>query len=217
MKNYPYKILLADDHVLFREVIKESIQRIPGLEVVGGVNDGLELLDFLKTTVPNMIVLDITMPNLQGIEVAREIKRLYPTVKILVLTMHKSREHVFRAISAGADGYLLKENAYADLISAINTIREGKNYISSLISKQMADIIRWQTSGGGRGDNLEPLTPREMQVLKYIADGKTSKEIAGILAISTLTVYNHRINMKKKLRIKRNADLIKYALEQGYL
>lgn len=212
----PVKIILADDHVLFREVIKESIQKVPDLEVIGEVSDGLELLDLLKTSTPDMIILDIAMPNLQGIEAANEIKKLYPEIKILILTMHKSSEHVYRAISAGVDGYLLKENAYADLISAIETIKEGKKYISSLISQQVADIIRGQL-GEGESEHLQRLSPREKEVLRYVAQGKTSKEIADLLLISDLTVHNHRVNIKKKLKIKRTADLIKYAIQQGYV
>ena len=118
-----YQIVLADDHPLFREGIKRVMEAIPDLEVVGEAGDGLELLTLMQGTTPDMLILDITMPNLQGIEAAQEIKRLYPGVKILILTMHKSREHLCRALGAGAEGYLLKENAYADLVSAIETIR----------------------------------------------------------------------------------------------
>ena len=210
------KIILAEDHLLFREMIKESIQKIPGLEVIGEANNGLDLLELLKTSAPDMIILDIAMPKLQGIEAAEEIKKLYPEIKILILTMHKSSEHVYRAISAGVDGYLLKENAYADLISAIETIQQGKKYISSLISEQVADIIRWQV-GERDSEYQERLTSREIEVLKNIAAGKTSKEIAGLLLISDLTVYNHRVNIKKKLKIKRTADLVRYAVQQGYV
>jgi DNA-binding NarL/FixJ family response regulator len=152
----PLKIILAEDHLLFREMIRESIQKVPDLEVIGEVGDGLELLALLKTSAPDLIILDIAMPKLQGIEAAKEIKKLYPEIKILILTMHKSSEHVYRAISAGVEGYLLKENAYADLLSAIETVKAGKKYISSLISEQVADIIRWQR-GEGEGERVERL------------------------------------------------------------
>lgn len=212
----PLKVILAEDHSLFREMLKQNIQKIPDLEVIGEVGDGQELLELLKTTTPDLIILDISMPKLQGIEAAKEIKKLYSKIKILILTMHKSNEHVYRAISADVDGYLLKENIYADLISAIKTIREGKKYISSLISEQLADIIRWRL-GKQESEHPEHLTSREVEVLKFIANGKTSQEIADFLSISPVTVHNHRVNIKKKLKIKRTADLIKYAIQQGYV
>ncbi len=210
------KIILAEDHLVFREMIKKSIQKIPDLEVIGEAGNGLELLELLKTTSPDMIILDIAVPELQGIESAQEIKKLYPEIKILMITMHKSSEHIYRAISAGVDAYLLKENAYADLISAIKTIREGKKYFSSLISDQVADIILGQP-GEKESDHLQPLSRRELEILKYVAQGKTSKEIGELLLISDLTVHNHRVNIKKKLKIKRTADLIKYAVQHGYI
>ncbi len=211
----PYRIALADDHILLRQAIKRSIEDVPGLEVVGEVSDGLDLLDFLKTTIPDMVILDISMPQLQGIETAREIKRRHPKVKILILTMHNSKFHLGEAIAAGADGYLVKEDALEDLISAINTIREGRNYYSSLVSRKMVeDISRKQRSRPDLSGEL--LSPREIEILTLIAEGKSSKEIADLLSISIMTVYNHRINIKTKLNVKRNADLVKYAIHKGY-
>lgn len=212
----PIKVILAEDHVLFREMIKESLLKLPDLEVIGEVGDGLELLEILKKATPDLIILDIAMPKLQGIEAAKEIKQLYPSIKILILTMHKSSEHLFRAISAGVDGYLLKENAYADLVAAIETVKKGNKYISSLISEQVVDIISWQL-GEEKGAHMERLSPREMEILRHLAEGKTSKEIGELLSISDLTVHNHRVNIKKKLKIKRAADLVKYAIQQGYV
>ncbi len=211
----PYQIVLADDHLLFREGVKRIIETYPELKVVGEVNDGLMLLELLKKTPPEMVILDISMPNLQGIEATREIKHLSPEVKVLILTMHKSKEHLYRAISAGAEGYLLKEDAHTDLISAIKTIQGGGTFISPLIGDQMADIFVEKLRG-----KLEsptgPLTNREIQVLQLVAEGKTSKEIADLLFISMMTVQNHRTNIKRKLNIKKNADLVKYAIEKGY-
>ncbi len=212
----PYRIILAEDHLLFRQVIKKSIEEIPGLEVVGEAGDGLELLELLKKSAADLVILDISMPNLQGIEAAREIKQLYPGVKILVLTVHKSKEHVLSTIAAGADGYLLKENAYADLIAAIESIKRGQSYISSLVSGQLTDILRQRQTGRMTTPLSEPLSPREKTVLSLLAEGKSSKEIGEILRISPMTVNNHRVRIKKKLKIKTNAELIRYALTKGY-
>ena len=212
----PYRIVVADDHIMFRDVIKKCIEEVPGLKVVGTAGDGLELLEFLKKSPADMIILDIAMPHLQGIEVTQQIKKLFPQIKILILTMHKSKEHVFRALSAGADGYLLKENAYNDLITAIDAIRQGNGYISHLLAGLMAAIFR-QQSGEQGGITSEFLTAREKEVLQFIGDGKTSKEIAGLLSITALTVNNHRRNIMRKLNVKRNVDLVKYAIQSGYI
>jgi DNA-binding NarL/FixJ family response regulator len=209
----PYRILLAEDHALFREGIKMIIKRDPGLEVVGEVGDGLDLLECLKKTTPDMIILDITMPNLQGLDALKEIKTSYPDIKVLVLTMHKSKGHLLLAFSAGADGYLLKENSYNDLFAAIEKIRQGSHYISSLVSNQVIDLFRQEP---GKLFPRRDLSPRERSVLKLISQGKTSKQIAEQLSISLPTVQTHRTNLKKKLDINTNAGLIKYAIQKGY-
>jgi DNA-binding NarL/FixJ family response regulator len=213
----PYRIVIADDHSLFRDVVKKSIEEVPELQVVGTAGDGLELLEVLRKSPADMIILDIVMPNLQGIEVTQQIKNLYPELKILILTMHKSKEHVIRAMEAGADGYLVKENTYTDLIAAIDALREGKTYISSLISNLMADIIRGQTDDYQARSPSNPLTPREQEVLRLIADGKTSREIAALLDIAPLTVDHHRRNIMKKLNLKKNVNLVRYAIQSGYI
>lgn len=213
----PYRIVIADDHSLFRDVVKKSIEEVPELQVVGTAGDGLELLEVLRKSPADMIILDIVMPNLQGIEVTQQIKNLYPDLKILILTMHKTKEHVVQALAAGADGYLVKENTYTDLIAAIDALRQGKTYISSLISNLMADIIRRQTGGHQTRSPSEPLTPREKEVLRLIADGKTSREIAALLDIAPLTVDHHRRNIMKKLNLKKNVNLVRYAIQSGYI
>ena len=211
----PYKILLADDHTMVREAIARTIEDNPGLLVVGEVSNGLELLDFLKKTAVDLVVLDITMPYLQGLEAAKEIKLTHPEVKILILTMHKSKGHIYQALLAGADGYLLKENACADLITAINTIRQGQHYVSSLISGHLTDIFR-KNHGPGQMPIQEQLTAREQEILSLLSTSKSAKQISEILSISAMTVYNHISNIKKKLNINNNIDLIKYAIQTDY-
>jgi DNA-binding NarL/FixJ family response regulator len=149
----PYRIVLADDHPLFRDGVKRIIKNSSGLEVTGEAGDGLELLDFLQTsrTAPDLIVLDITMPKLQGLDAVREIKQRYPGVKVLFLTMHKSKEHFLRAISLGAEGYLLKEDTHQDLLAAIKTIREGGTYISPLMAENFGDLAVAKVSGSKSG------------------------------------------------------------------
>ena len=188
-----YRIILADDHVLLRTGLKSILGKTAGLEVVGEAGDGLELLSLLKKLKTDMILLDISMPNLRGIEAVLEIKATDPGMKILILTMHKDKEYLHQAISAGADGYLLKEDADTELFSAIETIREGKSYVSPHLANDLAD--EWAKIRRGEAMPIPgptQLTTREKEVLKLIAEGKSSKEIADLLSISVRTVEHHR-------------------------
>jgi len=203
-------IALADDHVMFRQGVKRIIEETPGLEVVGEANDGLELLSLLKARLPELVILDISMPHLRGLEATREIKKLYPRVKIIFLTMHRSKEFLHQALEAGADGFLLKEDADFELLRAIQTVKGGKKFISSLLSTEMADLALRDQSA-----DPDPLSPREKTIVKLLVEGKTPKEIADLLYISVFTVRRHRENILRKLNLKKLADLIRYALSRG--
>lgn len=209
---HPYRIILADDHAMFRRGVRKIIEEISGLEVIGEAPDGLELLDLLKKMTPEMIILDISMPHIRGLEATTEIKKTHPQIKILVLTMHK--EFLQQGISAGADGYLLKDDTDTELIDAIVQIRQGKIYLSPTISGYAYGIM---SQGPSSPASTGPLTIREIQILKLVAEGKPSQEIADLFSISVRTVQNHRANIMKKLKLKKNAELVKYALEKGYL
>jgi DNA-binding NarL/FixJ family response regulator len=215
----PLKILLADDHVMFRQGVKRIIEGIEGVKVVGEANDGLELLRLLREINPDLVVMDISMPNLRGLEATREIKAIDAEVKVLILTMHKDREYLYHALTAGAEGYLLKEDADEELISAIETLRQGGTFISPLLSGQMADIFvdKFRPGGELRTTPEEPLTVREREIVKLIAEGKSSKEIGVLLFISSRTVQHHRANIMRKLNLRKTADLVKYAIQKGYV
>jgi DNA-binding NarL/FixJ family response regulator len=203
-------IILADDHAMLREGIRKIIERIEGALIIGEVNDGLELLELLKKFSPNLVILDISMPNLRGLEAIREIKKTYPQVKVLVLTMHKKKEFLRQALRDGADGFLLKEDAGSELIRAVQTVRDGGKYLSPLLSGVL-------TSLAVEEENTEVLTMREREVLKLLAEGKRTIEIAAALYISPHTVRRHRSNIMEKLNIKNLADLVKYAISQSYI
>ena len=205
-----YTIILADDHAMLREGIRKIIERIDDVQISGEVNDGLELLELLKTSSPNLVILDISMPNLRGLEAIREIKKTYSKVKILVLTMHKKKEFLRQALRDGADGFLLKEDAGSELIRAVQTVRNGGKYLSPLLSGIL-------TSLAVEEEKTEVLTMREREVLKLLAEGKRTKEIAAALYISPHTVRRHRSNIMEKLNIKNLADLVKYAISQSYI
>jgi DNA-binding NarL/FixJ family response regulator len=213
-----YRIVLADDHTLFREGLKRILKEMIDLEVIGEAGSGLDLLKILRELNPEMVILDISMPNLRGLEAIQEIRAIRPNVKILILTMHDNREYLIQSISAGANGYLLKDDAHKELFSAIGRIREGKKYISSRFSNNITeeDWIR-NPKGNIPPSESELLTLREREVLKLIAEGKTSKEIADLLFISPRTAERHRANIMEKLNMKKSADLIRYAIQKGYL
>jgi DNA-binding NarL/FixJ family response regulator len=214
----PFKIMLADDHVMFRRGVRSLIQGMPDVEVVGEAGDGLELLRLLRESKPDLVIMDISMPNLRGLEATREIKSLDPEIKVLILTMHKDREYLYHALTAGAEGYLLKEDADGELISAIETLRRGGTFISPLMSAQVADIFvdKFRAGGGPLTAPEEPLSFREREIIKLIAEGKSSKEIGALLFISSRTVQHHRANIMRKLNVKKTADLVKYALQKGF-
>jgi len=211
----PYRIVLADDHIMLRSGIRRIIEDFKDMEVVGEVGDGLELLIMLKKILTDMIILDISMPNLRGIEATREIKNIHPDIKILILSMHKSKEYLYQAISAGAEGYLLKDDSDRELFSAIDTIRNNNIYLSPNLAKNLThDFI--ETCRGNKPVD-DPLTAREKQVLKLIAEGNTCKNISNLLYISIRTAQHHRASILKKLNIKKMPELVKYAINKGYI
>ena len=208
------RIVLADDHALIRHGVKKMIEQDPALKVVGEAADGLELIALLKTIPADLAILDISMPNLRGIEAIREVRKICPAIKVLMLTMHKGEQYLCSSFASGADGYLLKEDSDTELLPAIARVRQGELYISpNLAGEFPEDVI---ASCSRRGDGFgEILTPREKQILQLVAEGVTSRDIADKLDISKRTVEHHRANMMKKLNIKRVADLIKYAIGRG--
>ena len=211
-----YRLVLADDHLMFRQGIKKILEENGDIEVIGEANDGLELLNLLKKVTPDVVILDISMPNIRGIEATREIKSVYPDVKVLILSMHKRREYLYHCLSAGAEGYLLKEDADTELYAAVKKVQEGGFYISPILSEDLTDDFVQMC----RGDLKIPsdkLTSREREVIKLIAEGKKNKEIADVLCISIRTVENHRANIMRKLKLKNTSELVKYAIRKKYV
>jgi DNA-binding NarL/FixJ family response regulator len=194
--------------------MKLLIERMPDVEVVGEAGDGLELLNLLKELAPDMAIIDIARPNLRGIEAAREIKMSHPLTKVLILTMHKSKEYLYHSISAGADGYLLKEDSDVELLTAIDKIRNGETYVTRILAGELAEDLSKMYRGQSPIPR-EPLTTREREILKMVSEGKSNNEVAALLSISVRTVENHRANIMKKLKLKKTADLVRYAVKEG--
>jgi DNA-binding NarL/FixJ family response regulator len=212
----PYGILIADDHALFRQGIRRILEEQPDLNVVGEAADGIELMRLLNRSLPDLVLLDIAMPNIRGLEAAKEIKTRYREVKILMLTMHREIDYYRHAVSAGVEGYLLKEDADTELLSAITALRNGDRYVSSILFKDLTDEML-QFYQGKPVEPADLLTNREREIVKLIAEGRSSKEIGELLHISHRTVQNHRANVMRKLNLKRTADLIRFAIIQGYI
>ena len=204
----PYHILIADNHVMFREALSATINATAGLKVVGCVGDGLELMTALQKSVPDLIILDPTIPLLSGLAVTKEIKNTHPQVKILILTMHKSLNFLKLSLSVGVNGYLLKEDALTNLIAAISSIREGEEYFSPQILNLMTKYLLHQ-------EPEKILTAREVRVLSLISQFKSDEDIAEDLCISRLTLKRYISNIRKKLNIKKRPYLIKYGREAG--
>ncbi len=208
-----YRIVLADDHALIRSGLKEVIEQKPDLKVVGEAADGFQVVNLLKKVKTDLVILDISMPNMRGVETATQIKAMHPSVKILILTMHKAKEYLQQALSIGVHGYLLKEDPPSEILSAIEKVRREKFYVSPSLTNDLVEIID-ETRGGS---NKPRLTKREGEVLRLIAEGRSSSEIARGLLISVHTVERHRANIKIKLNLSRTADLVRYAIGKGYV
>jgi two-component system, NarL family, response regulator NreC len=214
----PYRIVLADDHVILRHGLRKLLEAGAELEVIGEADDGLELVRLLKGLAPDLIVLDISMPHLRGIEAIHEIRVIDPKVKVLILTMHSEIDLVHAAMSAGANGYVLKEDAETDLFAAIGKIRQGGTYVSARLSDDLThDWARKHRTPGVRAAEVDRLTIREKEVLKLTAEGKSSKEMADLFCISVRTVEHHRAHIMTKLNVRRTAEVVRYALAEGYL
>jgi DNA-binding NarL/FixJ family response regulator len=216
----PLGIVIADDHSLFRQGLIRILQEWPEFKVIGEAQDGLELLDLIRGDglAPEIILLDISMPRLRGIETIQEIKLLLPRVKVLILTMHKDKEYLAEAMAAGADGYLLKDEAVEGLFQALDAIRRNGFFVSPFFKNELIDD--WLQMVRGEKPSLPGpaiLTTRERQILKLIAEGKSNKEIAALLFISVRTVDHHRASLMEKLSLKGTAELVKYALRKGFV
>ena len=202
------RVLLADDHVLVLEGFRRILQE--HYELVGTVGDGYALLAAAKTVQPDIVILDISMPLLNGIETASQLKKICPTAKIIIVTMHAGADYVRAAFEAGASAYVLKGSAVDELEQAIRAVIGGHFYITPLITKELVDVYLSTASEKPKG-----LTPRQLEVLRFIAEGRTAKEIANRLNITSRTVEFHKAQIMEHLNLKTTADLIKYALTHG--
>lgn len=208
------RVLIADDHTIFRSGLNMLLSSQPDIEVVGEATDGLESIRAAARLRPDVILMDIGMPNLNGIEATRQIRQQVPGAEVLVLTMHRSDEYFFQMLEAGASGYILKGAETQDLINAVRTVAQGEVFLyPSLAGKLVKEYLK-QINLEGEGPSL---SDRERQILRLIAEGFTSGEIAERLVISTSTVHSHRTNIMHKLELKSRHELVRYARQRGLL
>jgi len=211
------KVMIADDHALVREGIAAFLKMSADIEVVGEAADGIEAIEGVKKLDPDIILMDIAMPRLGGLEALVEIKKINPNTKILVLTQYEDKEYIKRFLRAGASGYMLKKAVGLDLITAIKAIASGEAYLHPSIAASVIDEYVGTRKDETAEDPYETLTDREKQVLKLIAEGHTSKAIADMLGISTKTAIAHQTNISEKLDMHTRTSLIKFAIAKGII
>ena len=209
----PIRVLLADDHTLVRAGIKGLLQGLSGVEVVGEAGDGQEALRLAETTRPDVVLLDVGMPGLNGLEVAGRLATLDASIRVVILSMHTSEEYVLRALRAGCVGYLLKASAVSELELAVRAVARGETYLSPAVSKRVVDDYVSRT--GGAADPLDALTPRQREILQLAAEGHSSKEIAQVLNLSLRTVETHRAQIMERLDVHDLAGLVRFAVRVG--
>lgn len=206
------RVLLADDHALVRAGMRSLLRDIPGVEVVGEAADGAEALAVAARERPDAVLLDIAMKGMSGLEAAARFREQLPGIKVIILSMHASEEYVLQALRAGAAAYLIKDSATAELELALKSVMRGETYLSPAISRQ---VVEGYVRRMGAGAAEDPLTPRQREVLKRIAEGRSTKEIAFALGLSVKTVETHRAQVMERLGIRDVAGLVRYAMRTG--
>ncbi|MEO8129032.1 MAG: response regulator transcription factor [Bryobacteraceae bacterium] len=210
-------IILADDHAVMRRGLRLILEQREDFKVLGEASDGREVVALAESLKPDVAVLDITMPNLNGIEAARQIQAKQPSVAIVVLSMHADEGYVLRALKAGARGYLLKESPESDFIQAVRSVSEGKSFFSPVVSRMLVEDYVRQLQDKDIEDSYELLTSREREILQLIAEGKSNKDVANMLNLSLYTVETHRSNILEKLNLHSVPELILYAVRKGVI
>lgn len=213
----PFSIVIAEDHTILREGLKSLLSSHPELKIVGEAGDGLEAIRCVRDHSPDMILLDLSMPRMTGLDAIKEIKRVNADTKIIVLTVHSTEEYILATLQAGADGYVLKDAHSTELQTAIRHVLEGRRYLSPSISGTVIDGLLQGKKASAIRSAWESLTQREREILKLIAEGHKNKDIADLLCISVKTVEKHRANLMDKLGLHNVAALTALAAEKGLI
>jgi DNA-binding NarL/FixJ family response regulator len=211
------KVILADDHQVLRDGLAAVLEKHPAVDVVGQANNGREVIQQCLKLKPDVVLMDINMPELNGVEATRQIHIDQPQIRMIILSMYATKEHIFHAFQAGAQGYLLKETSALEVVDAILAVSNGQRYLSHALTEKVIDEYFLQRSGEIPSGPLEGLSPRERQILQLVAEGKSSKVIAGTLHLALSTVSTYRSRLMRKLGVKDLTGLIKFAIEQGVI
>jgi two-component system, NarL family, response regulator NreC len=215
--NTSIRILLADDHTVMRAGLRLLLERQPNLTVVGEAADGRQAVELAERERPDVVIMDIAMPHMNGVEAARQIVNHSPETAVAILSMHSDESYVIRSLKAGARAYLLKDSAEADLLEAVHAIREGKSFFSPAVRRILKEDYVHQLEEMGAEDSYELLTNREREVLQLVAEGKSNKEVANLLNLSLYTVETHRTHILQKLNLHSVPELILYAVRKGII
>jgi two-component system, NarL family, response regulator NreC len=208
------KVLLVDDHSILREGLRMVLDAQPQITVVGEANDGREAIELAEQLHPDVVVMDIAMPNMNGLEATRQIKHRWPEIRVVILTMHENQHYLIQIVRAGATGAVLKSSAGTELLTAINAASHGQSYFSPSIASMMLEDYRVRLSSDDLDDPVL-LTEREREVLQLVAEGKTNQEVAAALFVTIKTVQTHRAHIMHKLGFHDRTDLVKYAIRTG--
>ena len=211
------RILVADDHAIIREGLRVMLGNQPDMEVVGIAANGREAIRLVEEYEPDVALLDISMPELNGIEVIQQILPHHPDIKVIVLSIHETKPYVYRALKSGAKGYLIKETAGLEVVEAVRAIYQGETYLSQRISELLTTESFRKLESSIEASPLEALSPREREILQLVAEGKTSQEIAGRLSISSKTVDTYRSRLMHKIKVEDMAGLVKFAIQHGVI
>ncbi len=209
------KVLLVDDHAILRDGIRMVLDAQPGIKVIGEAEDGRQALEMVEQLQPDVVVMDIAMPGLNGAEATRQIKRRFPYTKVVILTMHENHQYLIQIINAGATGCVLKRAAGTELVTAVRAAARGESYFSPAMASMVLDDYRLRLSQDR--DDIDLLTEREREVLQLVAEGRTNKEIADTLVVSIKTVQTHRAHIMEKLNVHDRTDLVKHAIRMGMI
>jgi DNA-binding NarL/FixJ family response regulator len=210
-----HRIVIAEDHTILREGLRALLTSDPEFDVVGEAEDGFDAINSVKSLTPDVVIMDLSMPKMNGVAAIKEIKRITPDTKIVVLTVHKNEEYILAAFQAGSDGYVLKYAGHEELVSAIRTVLKGQPYLSPAVSAVVLEAYLEGQKGLSSQSPFRALTTRETEVLKLIAEDYKNRQIADLLGISVKTVERHRANLMKKLDLHSGAALTAFALEKG--
>ena len=212
-----HKIIIAEDHTILREGLRALLSLDPNYEIIGEAEDGRDAIRCVEKLMPDLLLIDLSMPRMNGMEAIRDIKKRYPEIKIIALTVHKTEEYILATLEAGADGYVLKDATHDELMIAINSVLSGKPYLSPGVSEKVIEGYLEGRRTMRPSSAWDTLSQREREVLKLIAEGYKNKEIADDLCISIKTVEKHRSNLMKKLNLHNAAALTAFAMEKGLI